>query len=90
MDEFLNEDEALPFSKVELTYYEGDDVLADERDQPVGDDLIAGMAFKQHWGYETKDPNVVYIRNNRLKIDMCITKMEVSFAQHVYGIGPEG
>lgn len=86
MQEFLEEEE-LPYSKVSLTYYEADGVVADERDEVVSQPGGLAGDFASHFGRDEGDPNVIYVRNNRLKIDMEITKMEVSYAQHVAGYG---
>lgn len=68
-----------------LTYYEGDDVLTDERDQPihnkrpvVGDDNL-------QFGEKSNDPNVVYIRNNHLEVDFEVCRSDGSFAEEVLG-----
>lgn len=85
-DEFLAHD-LENYSQIELKYYEGDGVLADERDVPVrSPDMIAGK-FAQHFGHETSDPDVVYIRNNVMKIDIEITRRETEYRTEVLGYG---
>lgn len=68
-----------------LTYFEGDDVLTDDRDQPihnkrpvVGDDNL-------QFGEKSNDPNVVYIRNNHLEVDFEVCRSAGSFAEEVLG-----
>lgn len=73
--------------QVTLTYYSGDDTLADERDQPidntgytVGDDNLLRFGAGSH------DPNVVYIRNERLSMDFEVLKSRGKYAKEVLGI----
>lgn len=68
-----------------LTYYEGDDVLTDERDQPihnkrpvVGDDNL-------QFGEKSNDPNIVYIRNNHLEVDFEVCRSTGTFSEEVLG-----
>lgn len=56
--------------KVTLTYYEGDDTLADETEEIIADvsETIGDEALKC-FGQGSDDPDVVYVRNERLGID---------------------
>lgn len=61
-NEFDDDDQG--YSRSTLTYYEGDDILTDEHDVPVHNHLrIVGLL---RFGHGSDDPNVVYIRNDRL------------------------
>jgi hypothetical protein len=64
-DEF--DDEEKGYSHSTLTYYKGDDVLCDESDVPIynAEKIAAPLLF----GHGTNDPNVVYIRNERLEAE---------------------
>lgn len=72
--------------QVSLTYYEGDDVLSDERDKPVPDiDSTVGENNLHRFGHGSKDRNMVYIRNERLELDLEIARSTGTFAKEVLG-----
>lgn len=87
VEEFmLNEPE---HEQVTLTYYVGDDVLSDEREQPiretdpsVGDDNLTRFGTPESL---SKDPNTLHIRNERLEVDFEIVKSEGKFSEEVLG-----
>ena len=69
-----------------LTYFEDDDVLADERDQMVEEvEATAGHDNLEKFGYGSDDPNTVYIRNDRVELDMEIVRSRGSYAKEVLG-----
>lgn len=74
-----------------LTYYEGDNVLADERDQPInnGIETIVGGEGNLRFGHWSEDANVLYIRNDELQIDFEIVRSFGKFAVEVLGFGSE-
>jgi hypothetical protein len=75
------------YEKITVTYYEADDVLSDERDQMVNNfERIIGPDFTQHWGAASKDPNIVYIRNDKLEVDYEVIRDKRSYHVHVLGI----
>ena len=65
-DEFFeNEDD---HSQVTVTYYKGDNILCDTDDTPIYDpETYVGRVLE--FGKGSQDPNVVYIRNDRVGID---------------------
>lgn len=83
-DEFFeNEHE---YTELNLTYYEEDDVLADERDQHINEtDELVGNANLLKFGLGSKDKNVVYIRNHQKEIiaEICLSKG--SYVKEVLG-----
>jgi len=87
-DEFLaNEFEDEGYTQLELTYFEGDQVLVDERDVPVrSPEMIAGH-FKQYFGHNTTDPDIVYVRNNAMKLDIEIKRRYTEYRTEVLGYG---
>lgn len=88
-DEFDNE-RPDTHTDATLTYFEMDDVLADERDIPVDDmDELVGLENLEKFGHGSGDPNVVYIRNRPRRIDLEIVKSFGSFAEEV-GASPPG
>lgn len=83
-DEFMQNNPE--HEQVRVTYYEGDDVLADERDQPVPDtDATVGDDNLSRFGHGSGDENVVYIRNERLKIDFEVARSGETFTDAVLG-----
>lgn len=73
-------------TQVTLTYYEGDEVLTDEKDQPIPDvDETVGEDNIQRFGYGSKDPKIVYIRNPRLDIDFEVVQSQGKYTEEVLG-----
>lgn len=74
------------YDQVVLTYFEGDDVLADERDMPVSDrEAAVGNKNLERFGEGSEDPNVVYIRNDKLTMDIEMLKSPGSYSEEVAG-----
>lgn len=70
-----------------LTYYEGDKVLADDRDEPVED--IEGAVGRENllkFGHGSNDSRIVYVRNEKRRIDFEIAQHDGAFAD-VIGLG---
>jgi hypothetical protein len=77
----------MEFEQIELTYYEGDDVLADARDQIVRDqDAYVGLGNLSKFGHGSLDPKVVYVRNPVTEMDIEITHSDGTYAHDVQGI----
>lgn len=69
-------------TQITCTYYEVDDVLADVRDEMVEDmDRVVGLGNLGHWGHGSNDPNVVYVRNEELDLDIEVCRDPGSFHQ---------
>lgn len=69
-----------------LTYFEGDDVLGDERDRVIEDqDETIGVANLSKFGHGSGDPNIVYIRNEEMKVDIEVVHSDGKFATEVHG-----
>lgn len=82
-DEFYNGDE--DYQQNTLTYFEGDDVLVDERDQPIRHlSKIVGESNLQ-FGKESNDPNIVYIRNHELEVDFEVCRSNGKYTEEVLG-----
>lgn len=77
------EGDEMGFNQDTLTYYEGDDVICDTQDVPLYDysQKIGELKF----GYGSDDPNVVYIRNERLGMEWEIIKDSGHYAVEVLG-----
>lgn len=69
----------LYYEKMDLAYYEDDDILIDEYSENIIDDLMntVGAGFKSKFDeYET---GVAYIRNEKIGTDYCIVKHKGSY-----------
>lgn len=74
------------FDQTSLTYFEEDDVLIDDRDQPVTDhEKTCGSGNLLRFGHGSKNNNVVYVRNETLQLDMEIMRSTGSYAREVLG-----
>lgn len=74
------------YSQVTYTYYEGDDVMVDESERPLPHaDLVVGQTNLK-WGHGSDDPNLVYIRNEKLESDMEICRSPGSYEEEVLGL----
>jgi hypothetical protein len=64
-DEYM--DDELNFAQSTLTYFAGDNILVDDRDAPIynHDQLVGHLIF----GHGSGDPNVVYVRNHKIKCE---------------------
>lgn len=83
-DEYFNNE--TPYEQIQLTYYEGDDVLADSNDTPVDDqDAMVGLGNLSKFGHGSKDPNVVYIRNHELQLEIEVVHNDGMFSEEVHG-----
>lgn len=73
------------YKQVQLTYFEGDDVLCDEADAPIRDYERVIGADNLKFGRGSQDKKVVYIRNDKLKADFEVVKNERKYTQEVLG-----
>lgn len=88
VDEFLDSNGN---NKVSLTYYDGVDsqVLADERDAVISKITpLLGDDFLTNFGHRSGDKNIVYVRNERLEMDIEVVLNESSYEEVVLGIKP--
>lgn len=83
-DSFENDDSE--YTQNTLTYFADDDVLADERDQPIHNKRPIVGEDNLRFGEESNDPNIVYIRNDILEVDFEVCLSEGSFAHEVLGV----
>lgn len=83
-EEFLENDPE--YNQVTITYYEDDDVLADEQDRPVDNQVqLVGNDALEKFGYGSGDNNIVYVRNPNLDIDLEVLRSTNSYAATVLG-----
>lgn len=83
--EFMGSSDEPDYEHTSLTYYAGDDTLADERDEPIPDGMVDELIGRENlskFGVGTTDKDQFYVRNDRVK-----TYFEVTRDQRTY---PEG
>ncbi len=69
-----------------FVYYQGDDILTDQRDEIVSDvDETIGEDNLTRFGAGNRNPNCVYIRNERLGLDFEVTRVDGRYAETVGG-----
>lgn len=87
-DEFYENEK--DYEQIHLAYFQGDDTLVDERDQPVPDeDASVGNDNLTKFGYGSKDENIVFVRNEVLEADFEITRSMGKYAEEVLGLDTE-
>lgn len=78
------------YQHLEWTYYAGDDILCDERDEiVVRPELVVGEENLKRFGHGADDVNTIYIRNDRLELEWEITRSFKSHAEEVLGLDPD-
>lgn len=76
------------FVNTTVCWYEGDQILADERDVPVENvDALIGEDNLLRFGYGSDDPNIVYIRNTKNQVDFEVVRSTGEYANEVAGFG---
>ena len=86
-DEQFNEEND-HFDKISLTYYEDNCILADEGDEIVTDiDGTVGRENLDKFGELSDDPEVVYVRNEKIAVDYEIIRLSKSYSDTVMGRG---
>lgn len=83
-DEFAGNE--TDYDQQTVTYFVQDDVLVEERDQPLEPiiDILGPVALDQ-FGNGSRDPNIVYVRNDRLSMDFEVLRDEGSYEATVLG-----
>lgn len=81
-DEFYGEE--LGFAQHTFTYYNGDDILADEDDKPVYNH--AQVVGELKFGHGSGDANVFYVRNEKRKEEYEIVRSDSLFSVDVLGL----
>jgi hypothetical protein len=78
------------YQQASLTYFGGDNILVDERDQPIHDEeTIVGSDNLTKFGHGSKDSNVVYIRNDNIEVDFEIVRSTGSYVHEVLNLDDE-
>lgn len=77
------------YIQTQLNWFEEDGVLADTSDKPA-DEFIVGEDNLEKFGHGSKDPNIVYIRNDAMDMDFEVSRSEGRYAEQVHGIMQHG
>jgi predicted ATPase with chaperone activity len=74
-----------------LYYYEEDDTLADTQEEQISDyvDLI-GEDVLDRFGEKSEDPDIVYVRNEKMGIDYEVILLHKSFKERYSSTDSEG
>ena len=85
-EEFLqNEPEN---DQMSVTWYAGDGVLTDDKEQPVPEpaaDALVGLENMEKFGYGTHQHSVVHVRNMRVGTDFEVKYSGMNYAREVLG-----
>lgn len=85
VDEYFGDE--MDFTQSTYTYYKGDDILVDEEDTPIYN--YAEILGELKFGHGSKDPNVVYIRNEKRKGEFEVLLSQGQYAVDVLGLEAE-
>lgn len=84
-DEYMQSDHG--YTQVVYTYYDGDDVMVDAQDnQPITNGAEVVGADNLKWGHGSDDADVVFVRNDRLELDIQICRSPKSYEEEVLGL----
>lgn len=77
------------YDQITLTYWADDDVLADDNERMVTQiDEVVGATNMHRFGFKSDNIDIVYVRNDRLKVDYEVTKDERNYAEVIHNIDP--
>lgn len=75
------------WQKLTLVYFEGDEVLVDDKEIPIREVLNTLGPQGLKFGLASEDEHIVYIRNEHLEIDFEVTRDRRSYTEVVLGNG---
>lgn len=80
-------DPDVDYQTISMTYYEGDDTLADERED-IEDDVsgLIGDDALTRFGDRSRDKNIVYVRNDNRSLDIEIARNPGKYSVDVLGL----
>jgi len=84
-DEFRGSE--LGYQQIACTYYAGDDVLVDEDGDILSIDSTVGNG-NLRFGHGSGSDNVVFIRNDKLEVDMEVSRLPGSYESEASGLDP--
>lgn len=75
------------FSKLTITYYHGDNVLADEKERPIPNiENLVGKLQLEDFGGISEDPHIMLVRNYKQEADFEIILNRNTYAEVVLGM----
>lgn len=80
-DEFINDE--MDFRQETVTYYAGDDIMAGEDDTPMYN--YSAMMGELRFGHGSTSESIVYIRNEKLKMEWEVIRHDGLFMYEVLG-----
>ena len=84
-DEFHNGQ--TPHRQTSLVYYAGDNILCDEKSIPLYDH--SKIVGRLEFGRGSGDPDIVYIRNEKLDSEFEVTRVDGTYQAEVLGLAAE-
>lgn len=84
-EEFINDE--MGYHQETLSYYAGDDIMADTDDTPIYN--YSGLMGELKFGHGSRDPNVVYIRNEAIHMEWEVLLNPDAFSEEVLGLALE-
>lgn len=81
-DEFYSDE--MDWDQITLTYFAGDDIMADEDDKPVYDYVRVTGPLK--FGHGSDDPNTFHVRNEKNQAEYEVVRFDGLFSQVVLGL----
>lgn len=74
------------YQTIQVTWYAGDGVLADEKEEhiPIPESVVGKRALN-NFGHGSRDPNIVYVRNEKLGIDVEVVHNDGKYTEQVQG-----
>jgi hypothetical protein len=74
------------YDRQTVIWYEGDEVLTDEDDKIIPEiDKIVGLNNLNHFGLGSGDENVVFIRNDEMRVDFEVSRDKTKYTETVLG-----
>lgn len=69
------------YEKLDYVYYAGDDILADDKDDPIENpEELIGKNFRELFGQDADDPDILYIRNDQRGNDFEISRVNSCYS----------
>lgn len=84
-EEFIADE--MDYRQETLTYYQGDDIMADPQDVPVYD--YTGLMGELKFGHGSGSPEIVYIRNEAIHMEWEILLHTGKFEEEILGLAYE-
>lgn len=79
------------YDQVTLVYWADDEVLVDDAGRVIHEvETVVGNTNLHRFGFLSDNVDIVYVRNEKLKVDYEITKDERNYSEVVHHVAPEG